>query len=53
MAAVAVGANGLIIETHYAPELALSDGVQALLPSEFLKMLDQVRLIHDVMLKNQ
>lgn len=48
MAAVAAGASGLIVETHYAPELALSDGSQALLPSEFLKMLEQVYSIHDV-----
>lgn len=34
-AAVAAGADGLLIEVHPAPERALSDGAQALRPSEF------------------
>jgi 3-deoxy-7-phosphoheptulonate synthase len=46
LAAVAAGADGLIVETHYAPDLALSDGLQALLPSEFLRMLGQVNLVY-------
>lgn len=35
LAAVAAGADGLMIEVHNAPEQALSDGPQALLPDEF------------------
>lgn len=35
LAAVAAGADGLMIEVHNAPEQALSDGPQALLPNEF------------------
>lgn len=34
-AAVAAGADGLLIEVHYKPEEALSDGYQSLYPSEF------------------
>ena len=48
MAAVAAGASGLIVETHYAPSFALSDGSQALLPSEFLNMIEQVRSVYEV-----
>src|ERR1700736_3120390 len=34
-AAVAVGADGLMVEVHHEPEKALSDGVQSILPEEF------------------
>jgi 3-deoxy-7-phosphoheptulonate synthase len=34
-AAVAVGADGLIMEVHYSPESALCDGSQSLSPDEF------------------
>jgi 3-deoxy-7-phosphoheptulonate synthase len=46
-AAVAAEADGLIVETHNAPDQALSDGKQALLPSDFITMLNQVRLIRN------
>ena len=42
-AAVAVGADGLLIEVHNHPELALSDGPQALLPEMFEELMKQVR----------
>jgi 3-deoxy-7-phosphoheptulonate synthase len=45
-AAVAAGADGLLVETHCQPERALSDGPQALLPSDFHQMIQQVRGIH-------
>ena len=45
-AAVAVGADGLLVETHCRPEEALSDGPQALLPSDFLLLVQQARAIH-------
>ncbi|KAF0152828.1 MAG: phospho-2-dehydro-3-deoxyheptonate aldolase [Ignavibacteria bacterium] len=44
-AAVAAGADGLMIEIHHDPESALSDGPQALLPSTYLKLMDELRLI--------
>ncbi len=45
-AAVAAGADGLLVETHCQPHKALSDGPQALLPSDFLRMVEDVRRIH-------
>ncbi len=47
-AAVAVGADGLMIEVHNRPEIALSDGAQALTPAEYAKLIDEVRAIHTV-----
>lgn len=44
-AAVAAGADGLMIEIHDDPENALSDGPQALLPNTFLKLVEELRLI--------
>ena len=37
-AAVAAGADGLIIEVHPDPERALSDGVQSLYPDQFAQI---------------
>jgi 3-deoxy-7-phosphoheptulonate synthase len=45
-AAVAAGADGLLVETHCQPAKALSDGPQALLPSDFHLLMRQVRGIH-------
>ncbi len=42
-AAVAVGADGLIIEVHPNPEEAYSDGAQSLMPKQFEKLMDEVR----------
>lgn len=47
-AAVAAGADGLMVEVHHDPEKALSDGPQALLPEQFEEMMTQVRLIANV-----
>ncbi|MEJ5351025.1 MAG: 3-deoxy-7-phosphoheptulonate synthase [Melioribacteraceae bacterium] len=44
-AAVAAGADGLMIEIHDDPENALSDGPQALYPDTFLKLMKELRLI--------
>jgi len=44
-AAVAVGADGLMVEVHHAPEEALSDGAQSLYPEQFEKLSSQVRSI--------
>lgn len=48
-AAVAVGADGLMIEVHDKPEEALSDGNQALLPGDFQQLMSEVRDIANVM----
>jgi 3-deoxy-D-arabino-heptulosonate 7-phosphate (DAHP) synthase len=38
-----------MIEVHNHPELALSDGVQALTPSEYAQLIEEVRAIHKLM----
>ena len=45
MAAIAAGADGLIVEVHPEPSKALSDGEQSLTPLQFTHMMDQVRNI--------
>jgi 3-deoxy-7-phosphoheptulonate synthase len=47
-AAVAVGADGLIIEVHCDPDKALSDGMQSLYPDQFEELMAQVRQIAPV-----
>jgi 3-deoxy-7-phosphoheptulonate synthase len=47
-AGVAVGADGLMVEVHNHPELALSDGAQALTPSEYAQLVGEVRAIREV-----
>jgi 3-deoxy-7-phosphoheptulonate synthase len=44
-AAVAAGADGLIIEVHTNPEEALSDGEQSIKPSAFKKLMDELKPI--------
>ena len=44
-AAVAVGADGLIVEVHNQPDRALSDGMQSLYPEQFEELMAQVRQI--------
>lgn len=44
-AALAAGADGLLIEVHNDPERALCDGPQSLLPEQFDKLMDQLRAI--------
>jgi len=48
-AGVAVGADGLIIEVHPCPEEALCDGAQALIPSQYLELYEQVTAIRKVL----
>ena len=61
-AGVAVGADGLMVEVHNRPELALSDGAQALRPSEYAQLLglelpqyarSPLRLLTRVEIENQ
>ncbi|MGC9971401.1 MAG: 3-deoxy-7-phosphoheptulonate synthase [Bryobacteraceae bacterium] len=44
-AAVAAGADGLLIEVHHDPERALSDGAQSLRPEQFAELMAQLRII--------
>ena len=46
-AAVAAGADGLMIEVHPDPDHALSDGAQSLYPEQFTELMDQVAIIAD------
>jgi 3-deoxy-7-phosphoheptulonate synthase len=48
-AAVAVGADGLIIEVHHDPDRALSDGMQSLYPDQFDALMRQVKQIATVL----
>ena len=47
-AAVAAGADGIMVEVHHDPDKALSDGPQALLPEQYLELMRQVREIAKV-----
>ena len=47
-AAIAVGADGLIVEVHNQPDKALSDGMQSLYPEQFDDLMAQVRQIAPV-----
>jgi 3-deoxy-7-phosphoheptulonate synthase len=44
-AAVAAGADGLLVEVHPSPDRALSDGAQSLYPEQFDRMMKEIRLI--------
>ncbi|HXN48277.1 MAG TPA: N-acetylneuraminate synthase family protein, partial [Bryobacteraceae bacterium] len=44
-AAVAAGADGLLIEVHHDPDRALSDGAQSLWPDQFTELMSQLRII--------
>ena len=48
-AGIAVGADGLMIEVHNRPELALSDSAQALTPAEYAQLIEEVHAIRNVM----
>ncbi len=44
-AAVAAGADGLLVEVHNDPDRALSDGAQSLFPEQFTELMNQLRII--------
>jgi 3-deoxy-7-phosphoheptulonate synthase len=49
MAAIAAGADGIIVEVHQDPAHALSDGRQSLTPEDFATMVSNVKLIAEVL----
>jgi 3-deoxy-7-phosphoheptulonate synthase len=51
-AAVAVGADGLIIEVHHQPDKALSDGAQSIYPEQFVQLMDEASQIAQVLHRN-
>ena len=48
-AAIAVGADGVLVEVHHRPEEALSDGPQAILPETFAQLMREVDAIGGVL----
>jgi 3-deoxy-7-phosphoheptulonate synthase len=48
-AAIAVGADGLLVEVHHDPSSALSDGTQAIIPGELSQLWDEARQIAAVL----
>jgi 3-deoxy-7-phosphoheptulonate synthase len=44
-AAIAAGADGLLVEVHPDPEHALSDGAQSLMPEQFAEMMRQIKAV--------
>ncbi|HEY5610456.1 MAG TPA: 3-deoxy-7-phosphoheptulonate synthase [Thermoanaerobaculia bacterium] len=48
-AAIAAGADGILVEVHHKPEEALSDGPQAILPEEFARIVREVEAIAEVL----
>jgi 3-deoxy-7-phosphoheptulonate synthase len=51
-AAVASGADGILVEVHNHPELALSDGPQSIYPDQFTRMMDELGQIAPVVGRN-
>jgi 3-deoxy-7-phosphoheptulonate synthase len=47
-AAIAVGADGVLVEVHHQPEKALSDGPQSIYPDQFARMMDELDQIATV-----
>lgn len=50
-AAVAAGADGLIIEVHNSPETALCDGAQSLYPEEFAELFNDLKALASIVKK--
>src|SRR6202162_1231213 len=48
-AAIAVGADGVLVEVHHQPEKALSDGPQSIYPEQFALMMDEIEQIAPVL----
>lgn len=51
-AAVAAGAEGIMVEVHDHPEKALSDGPQSIYPEQFARMMDEIAAIAPIVGRN-
>ncbi len=51
-AAVAVGADGILVEVHHQPDKALSDGAQSIYPEQFVQLMDEASQIAAVLRRN-
>ncbi|EKD83267.1 MAG: hypothetical protein ACD_39C00779G0001, partial [uncultured bacterium] len=45
LAALAAGADGLMLEVHQQPEAAFSDGAQSISPGEFCRVIERARKV--------
>src|ERR1700761_7453923 len=50
-AAVAAGADGILVEVHHHPETALSDGPQSIYPNQFAEMMSELEHIAPIVLR--
>ena len=50
-AAIAGGADGLIIEVHHSPETAVCDGAQSLYPEQFAELFKELKALAKVVNK--
>lgn len=48
LAGIAAGASGAIVEVHSCPDRAMCDGPQAVLPDNFVKLMEQIRQIAEI-----
>ncbi|HXB20456.1 MAG TPA: 3-deoxy-7-phosphoheptulonate synthase [Candidatus Solibacter sp.] len=51
-AAIAAGADGLLVEVHNDPDRALSDGMQSILPDQFDELMSEIRQIAPIVHRN-
>ncbi len=51
-AAIAAGADGLIIEVHYSPETAVCDGAQSLYPDQFAELFEELKALAKIIKKS-
>jgi 3-deoxy-7-phosphoheptulonate synthase len=51
-AAVATGADGIMVEVHHQPDKALSDGPQSIYPAQFVTMMDEIEQIAPVVARH-
>ena len=51
-AAIATGADGIMVEVHHQPEKALSDGPQSIYPAQFVTMMDEIEQIAPVVARH-
>ena len=52
-AAIAAGADGLMVEVHPKPDEAMSDGKQSLTPDNFTALMSEIDAIAKIMGRNQ
>jgi 3-deoxy-7-phosphoheptulonate synthase len=52
-AAMAVGADGILVEVHPEPDKAVSDGNQSLKPETFYQLMEEIKVLESVMKKSK